>query len=152
MTIQNALPVAAQSLLPLVSTPKAAVPVAAAEPQPVSAPDSFTPTQGGGVGEKIKSGLIIGSVMAVGCAIGVYAGLSTGILPGLAGTIAGASGGVALATAMKGSPIKTAALAGAIAGTLIGATVASPFVAVALGIAGAAIPYSLMVGVMSGAS
>lgn len=152
MTIPTALPVAAQSLQPLVATPKAAAPVAAPEPLPVAVADTFVPSASGTVGDKIKSGLLIGSVMAVGGALGVYAGLCTGILPGLAGTIAGASGGVAIATALPSTPIKVGALAGAIAGTLVGATVGNPVAAVALGLAGAAIPYSVLVGVMSGAS
>lgn len=136
-------PTAAQSLLSFAPNTRSA---------PTSAPslalDTFTR---GSTGEKVKQVAVIGGVALVGAALGAYAGLNTGFLAGLAGTVAGAAGGASLATAMKGQPIVGGACVGALAGMYVGSSVAGPLAAVAMGIAGATLPYGLIVAVFKGA-
>jgi hypothetical protein len=111
--------------------------------------DRFTPSLARG-GDNLKGTLVLGAIGLVGGALGVYAGLNTGILAGLAGTVAGAAGGCTLATMARSQPIHLGLIGGAIGGALIGASVGNPFVAAAMGVAGATLPYAAMVALFSG--
>ena len=74
-------------------------------------------------------------------------------LSGVAGAIVGASAGACIAAALPGENIKVGALAGLVGGAILGATAGGTTLGhVALGVAGATIPFGLLMAVFSSAS
>lgn len=95
--------------------------------------------------DKLKSFAVIGGVSLVGAAIGAVGGNFTGAIGGIAGAVAGAAGGVAAATALPGEKIKTGLMLGAIGGAIAGSSYGNTGMTVGLGLAGATLPYSVLI-------
>ena len=108
---------------------------------------------------ELKNNLKLGAVSAVCGALG-YAGSVAHAIPfagpaisGIAGAIVGASAGAAIATKMPGEPIKAGAVLGLVGGAILGASGGgNPATSAAMAVAGATVPFGLLVAVMSGAS
>lgn len=105
------------------------------------------------IGGKLATAAVFGACGALG-----YAGSVAHSIPfvgpavsGVAGAIVGASAGASLATATKGQNVKLGALVGAVGGAIVGASYGgTTFGNVAMGVAGATMPYGLLVGIFSG--
>lgn len=107
-------------------------------------------------GEKLKQWAGIGGAVLVGAGLGFGAGVASGAWVGPAiggplGAVAGASGGATLAAFLPGEKIKSGALLGALAGGIIGASTNHPVAVAALTLAGATLPFGLLMAVFSGA-
>jgi hypothetical protein len=100
-------------------------------------------------GEKAKGALIMGGIGLAGAAVGAFAGNSSGILAGVAGAAVGLTGGASLASVLPGENIKTGAVLGALGGAIIASSTGNPTAAIALGVAGATVPYGAAIGLAS---
>ena len=94
--------------------------------------------------------LVIGGVGLASAAVGAFAGANAGILSGLVGSVVGASAGATLGLVTPGERIGLGAVGGAITGTLIGAMGGNTATAVALGLAGATLPFGLIAAFAAG--
>lgn len=108
---------------------------------------------------EIMNNLKIGAVSAVCGGIGYGGSVAHSIpyvgpaLSGIAGAVVGASAGASLAAALPGQRIKTGALLGLVGGAIVGASAGGTTAAnVAMGVAGATMPFGLLMAVFSGAS
>jgi len=94
----------------------------------------------------IKAGAIMGGVGLLGAAIGAAAGNYSGAFSGIAGALVGASAGASIAVHTPGEKIKTGLVLGAITGAIAGSSFGGTAAAVAMGVAGATLPYGAIVG------
>ena len=108
--------------------------------------------------QQIINNLKIGGVAAVCGGIGYGGSIAHSIpyvgpaISGIAGAVVGASAGASLAAAMPGQRIKTGALLGLVGGAIVGASAGGTTAAnVAMGVAGATMPFGLLMAVFSGA-
>lgn len=103
-------------------------------------------------GNDVRAAAILGGVGLVGAAVGAAAGNYTGVLAGAAGALVGASAGASIAVHAPGEKIKTGMFLGAIGGAIAGASFGGTASAVAMGVAGATLPYGAIIGLASGMS
>ena len=89
----------------------------------------------------LKANAVLGAIALTGAALGAYAGHATGVIAGLLGGVVGASAGASLGMITPGEHIKLGGVVGALAGTLAGALSGNPVSTVALGLAGASLPF-----------
>lgn len=100
-------------------------------------------------GNDIKAAAIFGGLGLAGAAVGAAAGNYTGVFAGIAGAVVGASAGASIAVHAPGEKIKTGMFLGAIGGAIAGASFGGPASAVAMGLAGASLPYGAVIGLAS---
>ena len=98
----------------------------------------------------------LGAVTLACSGVGVAGSLAHSIpyvgptLSGVAGAVVGASAGACLAAALPGENIKAGALVGLVGGAILGATAGGSTLGhVALGVAGATVPFGLLMAVFS---
>jgi hypothetical protein len=103
-------------------------------------------------GNDVKAAAIMGGIGLLGAAMGAAAGNFTGVLAGAAGAVVGASAGASIAVHTPGEKIKTGMFLGAVGGAIAGASFGGPVAAVAMGAAGATIPYGAIIGLAAGMS
>lgn len=122
-----------------------------------------TPTQelpaekeDGFVSTELVNNLKIGGVAAACGAVGYGASMAHSIpyagpiISGVVGAVVGASAGASLAAALPGEKIKTGALLGLVGGAILGASGGGSTAAnVAMGVAGATVPFGLLMAVFS---
>lgn len=122
-----------------------------------------TPTQevpvekeDGFVSSEMINNLKIGGVAAACGAVGYGASMAHSIpyagpiISGVIGAVVGASAGASLAAALPGEKIKTGALLGMVGGAILGASGGGSTAAnVAMGVAGATVPFGLLMAVFS---
>jgi hypothetical protein len=123
---------------------RAQAPIAQEDTQPQ---DSVT---FGMSGNDIRAAAIMGGVGLMGAAVGAAAGNYTGAFAGIAGAIVGASAGASIAAHTPGEKVKTGMFLGAIGGAIAGASFGGPGAAVAMGVAGATLPYGAIIGIAVG--
>ena len=97
----------------------------------------------------VRAAAIMGGLGLVGAAVGAAAGNYTGVLAGVAGAVVGASAGASIAVHAPGEKIKTGMFLGAIGGAIAGASFGGTASAVAMGVAGASLPYGAIIGLAS---
>lgn len=106
-----------------------------------------------------KNTLAFVGVAATTAAVGYGGSLAHNIpymgpaISGVVGAVVGASAGASLAAALPGERIKTGALLGMVGGAILGSSAGGSTAAnVAMGVAGATVPYGLLMAVFSSAS
>ena len=99
--------------------------------------------------DDVRAAALFGGLGLAGAAMGAAAGNYTGVFAGLAGAVVGASAGASIAVHTPGEKIKTGMFLGAITGAIAGASFGGPASAVAVGLAGATLPYGAIVGLAS---
>jgi len=127
-------------------------------PKSEKAPAQEVPAEkeDGFVSSETINNLKIGGVAAACGAVG-YGGSMAHSIPyagpvisGVIGAVVGASAGASLAAALPGEKIKTGALLGLVGGAILGASGGgSTAASVAMGVAGATVPFGLLMAVFS---
>ena len=130
--------------------PQTSAPQAQAQEAAPSTPEDSVTFVSSDTLNSVKAAAVLGGIGLVGAAVGAASGNYSGVLAGLGGAVVGASAGASTAVLLPGEKIGTGTLLGAVGGAIAASSFSGPYAAVALGLAGASIPFGAIVGLAAG--